>query len=252
MKKWMLLILAVSSLVAEEPKVPLVLCVPKAGGHLALKMLKLFPEVPDCQWADHLIHSGAQNPLLRDEGATKILIVRDLRDVFVSLVYWFDDQVQEGLINRHLASKRKGLRERIQHWRGCSFDQKLRIVLEDGDGSLYSSGFMRENIEEGCRLMEEPNVLVVRFEDLVGPRGGGSAEAQQGVIRRVAQELSQKLSEEEIEEIGKGMFGTSQTFRKGQIGSWEGNYSPENLLLFYMRYGRYQKSFGYNPGVQPN
>lgn len=246
MKKLVALWALLPVLIWAEGNTPLVLSVPKAGGHLALEMLYLFPNIPDCQWADHLVHCGIRNPRLDDSKSTKILIVRDLRDVFISLVYWFDGQVKEGLINRHVIAKRKGLRERIQYWRGCSFDEKLRIVLEDGEQSLYYDGFMRENIEEGCRLLNRENIVVIRFEDLVGPKGGGNKERQHAAIRRIALSLEQELKEDQVETIGEKMFGASTTFRKGQIGSWEGKYNESNLLLFYLRYGRYQKAFGYS------
>ncbi len=74
---------------------PVVLSVPKSGGHLVLKMLSLFPEPTECQWADHIVSCGVRNPLSYDPEAEKVIIVRDLRDAFVSLVYWFDDQIYD-------------------------------------------------------------------------------------------------------------------------------------------------------------
>ena len=254
MKKLVLILFLLPALIFSDDaalKRPVVLSVPKAGGHLALKTLSLFPETPKGQWADHIVNCGVRNPLFYDSETPKVIIVRDLRDVFVSLVYWFDAQIEEGLINRHLAAKRKGLRELIQHWRNCSFDEKLRIVLEDGQENLYYDGCMRENIEEACVLCDEKNTQVIRFEDLVGPKGGGNVESQKECIRQFAAVFSQDLKEKQVEEISQKMFGTAhptefdQTFRKGQIGAWKSHYNEKNLLLFYMRYGRYQKAFGY-------
>lgn len=61
----------------------------------------------------------------------------------------------------------------------------------------------------------------------------------------------QALNKKQIEKIGEKTFGTThctefdKTFCKGQIGAWENHYNEKNLLLFYMRYGRYQRVFGY-------
>jgi len=143
MRKLALILLLLPALIFSDDEAasehPVVLSVPKAGGHLVLKMLSLLPEAPKGRWADHIVNCGVRNPMFYNSETPKVIIVRDLRDVFVSLVYWFDAQVEEGLINRHLAAKRKGLRELIQYWRGCSFDEKLRIVLEDGQENLYYS-----------------------------------------------------------------------------------------------------------------
>ncbi|MCB1110109.1 MAG: hypothetical protein KDK64_03945 [Chlamydiia bacterium] len=252
MKQWILLVLFLPHILfSEEKTLPLVLSVPKAGGHLVLKMLSLFPEPPECVWADHIVSHDMEELSLEDAKVSKVIIIRDLRDVFVSLVYWFDAQVAEGLVNRHLAAKRKGLRERIQHWRSCSFDEKLQIVLEDGAESFYYEGFMRENIEQACHLLKGEKTQVMRFEDLIGVQGGGSQEAQEECIRRFAEVFSQSLSEEEVKRVSDKTFGKThasafdRTFRKGQIGSWKEHYNEKNLLLFYMRYGRYQKLLGY-------
>ncbi|MCB1106658.1 MAG: hypothetical protein KDK76_01010 [Chlamydiia bacterium] len=232
-------------------KYPFVLSIPKAGGHLILKMLSLFPEPPPCQWSDHVISFGMRNPLYFDSSVMKILLVRDLRDVFVSLVYWFDAQIEDGLIKRHLASKQKGIDELIQHWKTCSFDEKLTIVLEDGEKSLYYSRFMEENIEEMCHLLNVQNTYVIHFEDLVGPKGGGTLEKQWESIYFFASLFSIELTQEKVEEIGEKMFGNSypsdfnRTFRKGKIGGWKDAFSEKNLQIFNARYGHFQQALGY-------
>jgi hypothetical protein len=253
MKRYLFALLFVCSLLfaEDEKKLPIVVSIPKSGGHFSLKMLTLFPKEVQFEWADHLTAGGAHHPLLDDVQAQKVLIVRDLRDVFVSLVYWFDAQIKEGMINKHVATKIKGLRDIIQHWRTLSFDEKLKIVLEDGEESLYQSGFMRENIEAALQLLEKENVQMIRFEDLIGPQGGGTATAQADCIKRFASLFRLDLSETQIQEIGKKTFGKThpskfdRTFHKGKIGEWKSHYNDKNLLLFYMRYGRYQKAFGY-------
>ena len=159
MRKFYPLLFLVHILIWADIKTPLVLSIPKSGGHLVLNMLYAFPNIPDCQWADHLVHCGIRSPKLDDLETVKILIIRDLRDVFISLVYWFDAQIEEGLINHHVIAKKNGLKERIKYWKGCSFDEKLHIVLEDGDQSLYYNGFMRENFEEAYHLLNKKNTF---------------------------------------------------------------------------------------------
>ena len=87
--------------------------------------------------------------------------------------------------------------------------------------------------------------MVIRFEDLIGPKGGGDAKMQYSAIHSIAKALGQDLKQDQIESIGKEMFGSSKTFRKGKIGSWIGQYNERNLFIFYLRFGRYQKALGY-------
>ena len=97
MRKLALILLLLPALIFSDEVAsehPVVLSVPKSGGHLALKMLSLFPETPKGRWADHIVNCGVRNPLFYNSETPKVIIVRDLRDVFVSLVYWFDAQIE--------------------------------------------------------------------------------------------------------------------------------------------------------------
>jgi hypothetical protein len=69
---------------------------------------------------------------------------------------------------------------------------------------------------------------MVRFEDLVGPEGGGSEEAQRLVVERVAGHLGVPVGEETMRAVKEGLFGVGRTFRKGQVGGWRQEFSPEH------------------------
>ncbi len=76
------------------------------------------------------------------------------------------------------------------------------------------------------------NVCVVRFEDLVGPNGGGSAQAQRDSIRKIAQHIGIDLSEDDISDIMAKIFGKGLTFRRGKIGAWRSHFSENHKKLF--------------------
>lgn len=67
----------------------------------------------------------------------------------------------------------------------------------------------------------------VRFENLIGPNGGGSAQAQFNEIRNIGRHLGVNLSQEKIQEITQNLFGGTFTFREGQIGSWKKYFTPK-------------------------
>ncbi len=69
---------------------------------------------------------------------------------------------------------------------------------------------------------------MVRFEDLVGPEGGGSAEAQRRAVGSVAAHLGLEADEATLERVGRSIFGAGQTFRKGTIGGWKEEFSGEH------------------------
>jgi hypothetical protein len=69
---------------------------------------------------------------------------------------------------------------------------------------------------------------MVRFEDLVGPEGGGSEEAQRLAVGRVAKHLGVPVEERTIGLVGEKLFGAGRTFRRGQIGSWREEFTAEH------------------------
>jgi sulfotransferase 6B1 len=69
---------------------------------------------------------------------------------------------------------------------------------------------------------------VVKFEDLVGPRGGGSAEAQRRTVGRVACHVGLEPDERMMRTVEENIFGVSKTFRKGQVGGWREEFSEEH------------------------
>jgi hypothetical protein len=73
----------------------------------------------------------------------------------------------------------------------------------------------------------DENSVLVKFEDLVGPRGRGSAEAQRRTVERVARHLGVWVDEETVPSI-EDLFGLGRTFRKGQIGGWRSEFSEEH------------------------
>ena len=80
--------------------------------------------------------------------------------------------------------------------------------------------------------MDQKNVHVIRFEDLIGQAGGGSKEKQVYEIQKIAQHLDINLSIEQATDIAYRLFGGTFTFREGQIGSWKKYFTPEIKQVF--------------------
>jgi hypothetical protein len=74
----------------------------------------------------------------------------------------------------------------------------------------------------------DEGAVMVRFEDLVGARGGGSADAQERAVERIASHLGISIDGQTTRMIEENLFGTGRTFRKGQIGGWRSEFLPEH------------------------
>ena len=94
-------------------------------------------------------------------------------------------------------------------------------------------------------LLFHPNVLKVRFEDLIGPRGGGDSQRQLESIRAFAQYLS--IDQADIESIADNLFSEdSATFRRAQVGSYKTFLTPEQLQYFNKRHAKILSQYGYD------
>jgi hypothetical protein len=80
--------------------------------------------------------------------------------------------------------------------------------------------------------MQAKKFHTVRFEDLVGSRGGGSDERQYHEIQKIAKHVDVELSAEKIKQISDDLFGGSATFREGQIDGWKKHFTPEMKEAF--------------------
>lgn len=77
--------------------------------------------------------------------------------------------------------------------------------------------------------------LVVRFEDLIGERGGGSSQKQLDSIKKIGRHMRVPISDQEIKSIIEKLFGGTWTFREGQIGSWKKYFTPRIKEAFKNR-----------------
>ena len=104
-----------------------------------------------------------------------------------------------------------------------------------------------------------PNICIVKFEDLVGEQGGGNTEIQKKEIEKITNFMKLSFTSDKIDEIGKDLFGLikenapyisrknqlERTFRKGQINSWKEYFTDEIMNEFNAKYGELQKKLGY-------
>ncbi|MHA1221807.1 MAG: sulfotransferase domain-containing protein [Candidatus Heimdallarchaeaceae archaeon] len=67
---------------------------------------------------------------------------------------------------------------------------------------------------------ESKDVLVVRFEDLVGSKGGGDSIIQYRTVKQICNHVN--ADEDKIDSVLENLFSLrSRTFRKGKVDSWK-------------------------------
>lgn len=239
----------------EEPADQKILFVsiPKSGTHLLKKALRkithylpirwiglskvaLFNPVNDLRQAAPITatHLFPEIDIVRTHYSNqykKILIIRDPRDVMVSFMH-------------HLLTKKAWIRRSgfdYEKFALLSADEQLATTL------LFPDEFRNPKtcFKYAALWMQDPSVLVCRFEDLVGEKGGGSAEKQLETLQKLATYLGYPLSDQELHSLAAQLFGGTWTFRQGKIGTWKTFYNEENKRLFKQLMGQSVIDLGY-------
>jgi Sulfotransferase domain len=159
--------------------------------------------------------------------------IRDPRDQVQSMANWYsNERAPDNLRRRELGP--------------LPTEERLRIAISGCD---LSNGARVQGVNEYYSAMaawySQRIVRVVRFEDLVGPRGGGSLERQINEIRACARFVGKSLADGQAENIAENIYGCGNTFRKGKIDSWRTVFSPEVKQLFKDQANRLLLDLGY-------
>lgn len=178
----------------------------------------------------HLPHSQKLNTLLDDEDIPKLLMVRDPRDIILShcehVVKNENHRLHEIYSSLPDVESRLELTIRGDQERGID---PIRVRFE------YFFGWLKTS------------TLIVRFEDLVGPRGGGDREAQVSALTTMYDHIGFEISDRDLKSIAGNLFYTaSPTFRKGLIGQWRDEMSSDIKKLVDEKMREVISRYGYD------
>jgi sulfotransferase 6B1 len=229
--------------------------VPKAGTHLLERALCLHPRLyrailptldgpkvrrhggfekivqglrPGQLLVAHLPFRPEWGEVLAAAGVRTLVMVRDPRDVAISEAHFIAGQPD--------------------HWMHEAFraapDTRSRIWLAiNGVGELPS---LSQRFPPHM-AWRDAGALMVRFEDLVGPEGGGSLDVQLGTLRRIYEHVGLPLDDQLLLRIRDGLFSDrSPTFRRGAIGQWRAAFDEETTELFNREAGDLLPVLGYS------
>lgn len=160
------------------------------------------------------------------------LVVRDPRDVVLSMARYIARTDSHYV---HHVFRDADERERIR--------LAITGVAEQSDGSGLLGIDRRLDAIAGWR--DHPRVLIVRFEDLVGARGGGDDKRQRAAVLAIAGHLGIILSAGMTDWICQHLFGRTKTFDRGQVGLWTREMPDELVDLFHHTVGDRLEAWGY-------
>jgi len=180
----------------------------------------------------HASYSERLDFVLKKSNVKVVHIVREPRDVLVSHAYFFAKK-KDYFLYPILAN--------------ISFEDRIRTTLQGGyykEIKLQLNSFQNalENILE---WEKSDNCLIVKFEDLIGEKGGGSREKQNETIKIILHFIQREDLLENAEELGSKLYGGTHTFRKGQNEAWREELSEKLIAEINSSIGDLILKLGY-------
>jgi hypothetical protein len=206
----------------------------RIGRHWLVRRLSFVPE--GCFVNAHCIYTPELAKLFREEGMKSVCLLRDPRDLAVSQMHYLKHNPPKNFFGH-------------QAFMSLPSDHERLLVCIRG-GAL--GGRDLQSLDQRYRQFlgweRDEGAVTVKFEDLVGPKGGGTREAQQRAVRRVAEHVGVSVSEQTMRRIEDTLFGGGRTFRRGQIGGWREEFSPEHVQASKDVMGPLLVELGYEAG----
>lgn len=247
--------------------------IPKAGTHLAERVLHLHPEtkfsavhlVPD-DFAEGLATTAGEAPL-PDKDRLERAILRCAPGQYMTGHWPWDPQLH-ALLRKHLMGFAFVVRDprdlvvshvdyvtkrpdHFLHARYRSFETDEDRLLTTIRG-CPPVGEWRGLVPLSRRLEDfigwvEVGSSIIRFEDLVGPQGGGTLERQRTSIRTLLEALELDASPALLDRIAATLWDPgSMTFSSGTVGRWRTRFTKPVTAAFGECAGSWMSALGYD------
>ena len=168
---------------------------------------------------------------LNEEKMRAVCILRDPRDTAVSYLHYLKRLPDHPIYKEYTELE--------------DDNQRLMFFIRGGTLGGYTLRPLRERYRNFLDWEREGGAAMVKFEELVGSRGGGSAGVQRQAVERVARHLDVNLAEQRLTSIQESLFGSGRTFRKGRAGGWKEEFSEQNKTAMKEEAGDLLVELGY-------
>lgn len=170
---------------------------------------------------EHVVFDPRLGSIVHSSGIASLFIYRDPRDALVSALNWARNHRKPAPVATVL--------------RGMT-DEEALLTLISGEPGLVP---FAEYFDAFHGWKGWPSVLVLRFEDMIGPRGGGREEAQRLAFNHLAKHLGWNGDPRQLEYAIQSAYNPGAgTFHRGQIGTWKEYFTPAVTAAFN-RHGAY-------------
>jgi hypothetical protein len=179
------------------------------------------------------------HPLLldavREAGLPIVFLYRDPRDLVISMM--------NHILLDH-AQRKHSLLARL-----ATEEARLLALIEGSprEGADWGAYPLEALYGRYDGWREQSDVLCLRFEDIIGPRGGGSLRRQYQAFERLVDHIGVEAAAPRLHNQVDSLYSeTEPVFVKGQIGEWDERFSP--AVRKHFEGGSWIEAWGYRVG----
>lgn len=182
-------------------------------------------------YGSHAIYNPAHEHFLIDNNCAVFFVYRDPRDQIISSFFW--------------------MKKSLDFWpwmANIEMDEFISYMISDGNYFNISKYYSIFNLPKKNSYLDFhgiadvynsyipwkniPGICNIRFEDLIGERGGGNNLKQDETIQNICHHVGIQLTPNLLNHVKTSLFGGTWTFREGQIGSWKKHFTEEHKKVF--------------------
>jgi hypothetical protein len=164
----------------------------------------------------HLWYTPDYIKMMQKHNVRCFFMIRNPRDIVVSMAFYMMKQKKHALHEQYAAEHK--------------IENRIRLAISGTQDRVGIS--IGQKLERYAGWLDS-NAMVVRFEDIIGARGGGTEARQTAIIRSIFDHLGMEMVEDEINRYSRSLFSAeSPTFRKGMIDQWKDYFDDEIEELY--------------------
>lgn len=189
----------------------------------------------------HLMYYEELKSIIKQNNCKTLFIYRDLRDVAVSHARWVSRE-KLYYLNKIYQSKE-------------TFDERLMLSIRGiPRGTPFESNVSYPDIgldfSRWKGWIDDPSTLSIKFEDLVGERGGGCETTRLQLIQKIADRIEIDLSEDVLGQFGSLKMNPRESHTyvlggRGKVASWKDVFKENHKDAFKKVAGKLLVELGY-------
>jgi len=192
----------------------------------------------------HVPHDGERAVLLRERGISVVVLLRDPRDVAVSMAHYIPERGEAHRLGPYF-------RERLPDF-GSRLEACIRGVTAEEAGAPAGLPDLGSRFRAFFRWAEEGGAFLCRYEELARRPGNGGGEGRREALRRLFAFLGLPESGRVFERALRSLDEThGATFRKGGSGGWKDHFTARHRQALERVFPEGLERYGYGEGAGP-